>query len=162
MIACVDVDYGTSEARAACIVFDDWRSDSPVGSYTTIVKDIAPYIPGEFYKRELPCLARVLNCVAETLDVIIVDGHVWTAIDHPGLGKRLHETMPGLTVVGVAKTLFRTSPATPIIRAGSNSPLYVDEVGPVVNAVERILEMHGPYRLPTMLKKVDRLARDGV
>ena len=41
-------------------------------------------------------------------------------------------------------------------------PLYVSAVGvDLVNAADNIRRMHGPHRLPTLLKQVDGLCRAG-
>lgn len=78
----------------------------------------------------------------------------------PGLGARLLESEPGLrTVVGVAKTRFRDTPATEVLRGTSKVPLHVDEAGQHVDAARQVAAMHGPHRIPTMLRLVDRLCR---
>jgi hypothetical protein len=37
--------------------------------------------------------------------------------------------------------------------------LWVDEIGEPVGAPQRVAEMHGSFRVPTMLRQVDQLAR---
>ena len=66
-----------------------------------------------------------------------------------------------VAVVGVAKTRFAgAADAVAVCRGGSRSPLFVTAVGvDVQEAAQKVAAMHGPYRLPTLLKRVDQLAR---
>jgi len=68
----------------------------------------------------------------------------------------------GLPVIGIAKTEFAGAVhAVPVLRGISQRPLYVTAAGiDPRQAAARILAMAGPHRLPTMLKRVDRLCRD--
>jgi deoxyribonuclease V len=65
-------------------------------------------------------------------------------------------------VIGVAKTAFHASRlAVPVLRGESRRPLLVTTVGVEVHdAAACIQRMHGPSRLPTLLKRVDRLCRE--
>ncbi|MBI4524425.1 MAG: endonuclease V [Deltaproteobacteria bacterium] len=163
MIACTDVHYGESQAVAACLLFRDWPDDSPCLEVTERVEQAALYEPGRFYRRELPGLLSVIGRLVETPEVIVIDGYVWLGDEfHPGLGAYLYEAL-GRTaaVLGVAKTLFQEGPALRAIKRGrSSSPLYITAAGIDLNeASERVVEMHGEFRIPTLLKKVDRLCR---
>jgi deoxyribonuclease V len=65
-------------------------------------------------------------------------------------------------VIGVAKSLFPGAPATPLLRGDSQRPLYVSATGvDLASAADNIRRMHGPHRLPTLLKQVDGLCRAG-
>ena len=77
-----------------------------------------------------------------------------------GLGAHLHASH-GVTVVGVAKTRFASATdAVSVCRGGSRSPLYVSAAGMApAEAAKLVAAMHGPYRVPTLLKAVDALAR---
>src|SRR5205823_5903515 len=87
MIACVDVDYRGDEAAAACVLSAGWADEAPAGELVERVVGVAPYVPGQFYKRELPCLLAVLRQVAEPIDVVVIDGYVWLEDEsRPGLG----------------------------------------------------------------------------
>lgn len=47
-------------------------------------------------------------------------------------------------------------------RGTSRSPLYVTAAGmDATEAARHIAEMHGPHRIPTLLKRIDRLCREG-
>jgi deoxyribonuclease V len=162
MIACVDVDYRETGAVAACLLLRNWSDEVPVAELVETIAAVEPYEPGQFYKRELPCLLAVLRRVSEPLDVVIVDSYVWLADGTtPGMGAHLWEAL-GRTVpiVGVAKTQFLSAPAREVLRGESQRPLYVTAVGIDVETVAaRVREMHGPYRIPTALKRVDQLCR---
>jgi deoxyribonuclease V len=157
-IACVDVDYRTNGAVAAALWFRGWQADTAERQAVESFIEVADYEPGAFYRRELPCVLGVL-ALGPHADVTIVDGYVWLADGARGLGAHLHTAIGGI-VVGVAKTKFAGASAVPICRGGSRSPLFVTSVGvePDV-AAGWIASMHGPHRLPTLLKQVDTLAR---
>ena len=96
--------------------------------------------------------------------MIVIDGYVWLGDDQaPGLGAHLHRAIGGRSaVIGVAKTRFLSArPVEEVHRGSSRVPLYVTAVGLDLSESARcIREMHGPYRIPTLLKRVDRLCRD--
>jgi deoxyribonuclease V len=163
MIACTDVHYTNTHAIAACILFHDWSDTHPDLTITERVQDPAPYEPGRFYRRELPALLAVLSKFTLRPEIIIIDGYVWLGDwDHPGLGAHLHRTLGGgVAVIGVAKKLFLRGPAVQTIRRGTSArPLYVSAAGMDLNeAAARVIELHGEFRVPTLLKRVDRLCR---
>ncbi len=162
--ACVDVDYRGDDAVAACVLFGDWEDDRPAGQVVRRLQGIEPYFPGEFYRRELPCLLAVLDEVGEPLDLVVIDGYVWLADEgRPGLGARLYEALGRrVPVVGVAKTRFAGARlAVPVVRgAGVKRSLFVTAAGMDVNEAARcVAGMHGAYRLPTLLRLADALCR---
>ena len=161
MIAFVDVHYRESDATAACVLADGWSANTPLDAWTCEVAPIAPYEPGAFFKRELPCLLEVLRR-APPLGCVVIDGYVWLdASRSPGLGARLHEALGGVPVIGLAKTKWKGADfATPVPRPGSTKPLFLTCVG-VDDALARrhVAGLHGAHRLPTLVKHVDALAR---
>ena len=80
----------------------------------------------------------------------------------PGLGQHLFNALNGRTpVIGVAKSRFKGSSGIEVFRGGSKQPLYVTSAGvDLQKASEKIKRMHGNYRIPTLLKRVDLLARE--
>lgn len=161
MKACVDVDYRPAPV-AACVLFEDWTDARPADERVVRLEHAEPYVPGEFYRRELPALLRVLEGLPP-LEAVVVDGYVWLGEDRAGLGAHLYEAL-GRTVpvIGVAKTVFRAAEAVtaPVLHGDSQRPLLVTAVGvPLPIAAENIQRMHGPYRIPTLLKRVDALCR---
>jgi deoxyribonuclease V len=164
MIACVDVDYRDEGAVAACVLFRSWTDAEPAGEHICRLERVEPYQPGQFYKRELPCLLAVLEKAAQPLELVVVDGYVWLADEaRPGLGAHLYEALgKAVPVVGVAKTHFAGAKAArPVLRGDSGKPLFVTAAGVAVDEVARQVQaMHGPFRIPTLLKRVDQLCRD--
>ena len=165
MKACVDVHYLDSVAAAACVLFEDWSDANAAAEYTTLVTDVAAYESGHFFRRELPCILAVLQQVLMPLEVIIVDGYVWLGENERGLGAHLFEALDQkVPVIGVAKKRFlRATTAREVIRGDSHVPLFITAAGidPDV-AADRIRSMHGPFRIPTLLKRVDQLCRSVV
>jgi deoxyribonuclease V len=163
MIACTDVHYTNTHAVAACILFRGWSDAHSDLAITERVEDAAAYEPGQFYRRELPALLSVISKLALRPEVIIIDGYVWLGDrDHPGLGAYLHKALDeSAAVVGVAKKPFRSGPAVRSVRRGTSArPIYVSTAGMDLNeAAARIAELHGEFRIPTLLKRVDLLCR---
>jgi deoxyribonuclease V len=162
--ACVDVDYRGDDAVAGCVLFRDWADAAPAGQLAHWVRGVQAYVPGEFYRRELPCLLAVLADVAEPLELVLVDGYVWLEDEaRPGLGAHLYEALGRrVGVVGVAKTRFAAARlAVPVVRGhGATRPLFVTAAGmDVREAALAVRRMHGAHRLPTLLKAVDSLCR---
>jgi deoxyribonuclease V len=161
LLASVDVGYRGDDGWAACVLFEDWKDALPVRSLVTHVENVAPYQSGQFYLRELPCLLAVLEAAAQPLSTVVVDGYVWLGQDRrPGLGARLYEALGRKSaVIGVAKTPFHDTPAAEVLRGASHRPLWVTAAGmECQEAAEHIHEMHGTYRIPSLLKEADRLA----
>jgi deoxyribonuclease V len=163
MIACVDVDYRNDEAVAACVLLRAWGDEHAADEKVERLTRVEPYQPGQFYRRELPCLLAVLGRVAEPLEAVVVDGYVWLGDEHcPGLGAHLYEALArAVPVVGVAKSCFRSAAlARAVLRGSSRRPLYVTAAGLDAAEAARLVQgMHGPHRIPTILKRVDQLCR---
>jgi deoxyribonuclease V len=163
-IVVTDVSYTETHAMAACVEIAAWGDAIPLAEHCIRITPVEAYVPGQFYRRELPCLIGVLGCVTNALDVIVIDGYVWLdSHGKPGLGAHLYDSFAQrIPVIGVAKTRFAGATATPLVRGESHSPLYVTAAGIAQDrAVECIAAMHGKYRIPTIVKRVDRLSRDG-
>ncbi len=162
MLACVDVDYRGEGAVAACLLFRHWADGDVAGELVRRIDRVEPYEPGQFYKRELPCLLSVLADVPERLEAVVVDGYVWLRDETtPGLGGHLFEALGGTSVVGVAKTRFASATAArAVVRGGSRRPLFVTAAGMGPDdAARHVQAMHGEFRIPTLLRRVDQLCR---
>jgi deoxyribonuclease V len=162
LVVCVDVDYRGPIAVAAGVWFRSWETSEVETEVVTTLDEVAPYQPGELYRRELPCVLAVLER-GPVPEVVVVDGYVWLGPERPGLGAHLYRALGERTaVVGVAKSRFVSATDAVLVHRGdSRSPLYVTAAG--VSAEEAagwVARMHGPYRVPTMLKRVDQLARE--
>lgn len=162
-LICVDVDYREFIAVAAAVLFHEWSDEFPEKETAVPIKEVQPYQPGQFFRRELPCLVRVLDALRTRPDTVIIDGYVWLGSkDRPGLGAFLFETLSReAAVIGVAKRRFRDSTnAVEVFRGRSKSPLYVTAAGmDSSEAAGYIRSMHGIHRIPTLLKQVDHLSR---
>jgi deoxyribonuclease V len=162
MIAALDVHYDGASRRGtgAALVFDNWDDALPAAEYTAVVENVQPYVPGAFFRRELPCLLAVLAKILEPIDVLVIDGYVQLG-DQPGMGQILWEHLLGKTpVVGVAKSRFHNAEAIDVVRGESEAPLFVTAIGvDPAKAAGRIRSMHGPHRIPTLLQRVDQLSR---
>jgi deoxyribonuclease V len=165
-VAFTDVHYVGDGATAASIVAAEWSDPAPLEEHIATVPSVKPYRPGAFFERELPCLVQVLALVTVPLQVVVVDGYVdLDETGAPGLGARLHTALGGrVAVVGVAKTSFRGATfATSVLRGNSRTPLYVTARGIATTEAARLVQgMHGSHRIPTLLARVDHLARGHV
>lgn len=163
MLLCADVDYRDPGALAAGVLFARWSDEVELRSVIAPIPHVEPYEPGSFYKRELPCLRALLALIPEPLEAILIDGYVWLdAAGRKGLGAHLFDALDHkINVVGVAKTAFAGASAVPVLRGDSKHPLWVTAAGiDPAEAAAHVASMHGAFRLPTLLKKVDRLCRD--
>jgi deoxyribonuclease V len=166
MIWCMDVDYREDRAVVAGLGFRAWTDGAAAASKALALPTPGAYEPGQFYKRELPCLLALLTALApeEQPELIVVDGYVWLGqAGEKGLGAHLSDALAGrIPVVGVAKTAYQRSPfAEHVVRGEAKKPLYVTAQGlPAADAAAHVRSMAGPFRVPTLLQQVDRLCRD--
>jgi len=161
MILAVDVAYQNDTALVGGILFRDWSDPKPLEELVIPCKVEDNYIPGMFYRRELPCIASLLQHVSDKPDCIIIDGFVYLGrAKTPGLGKHLYDMLEQkVAVIGVAKTPFKDTPLScEVLRGSSKKPLYVTAAGiKEKTAKSHVQSMHGHGRIPTLLKYVDRL-----
>jgi len=163
MKVCLDVDYRKDGAVTACVGFEAWEQEAPsLERAQKSALKAGEYQSGEFYKRELPFLLEALNALATRPELIVVDGYVWLGPNRPGLGAHLHAALGGVVpVLGVAKRPFANSGALELRRGVSTDSLFISAAGvEAAQAAAWVKQMHGEHRLPTLLKRVDRLARD--
>jgi deoxyribonuclease V len=162
--ACVDVHYRRNgTARVALVAFENWQdaaSSRELVFETTVAAD---YVPGEFYRRELDPILRVLEQFLQSLEVVLVDGYCELSPDGKfGLGAHLLRATDLVdAVVGVAKTRYSTAThAIEVYRGKSVRPLLVTACGADPQwAAEKIAEMHGEHRIPTLIKLADSLSK---
>jgi len=165
MILAFDTYYFENKAKTVCLAFDNWNESEKFSIFTEILEDIKEYVPGEFYKREMPCILSLFrNLNIPDIETIIVDGFVFLD-DHNklGLGGHLYEALDcRIPVIGVAKSNFATITHNKkaLCRGESKNPLYITSIGidPDI-ATENIRNMSGNYRMPTLLKELDRLTK---
>lgn len=166
MILAIDVYYWDNQAKTVSVNFDNWEREEVLEIQEAMLTDVDPYVPGAFYKRELPCILKVLEKIdREQIDLIIVDGYV--VLDDEGklgLGAYLYyELMERIPVIGVAKKKFHSNTrlVKEVLRGESQNPLFVSSIGiDLVEAADRIQNMQGDYRMPTLLKLVDTKSKE--
>jgi exodeoxyribonuclease-5/deoxyribonuclease V len=165
MIVAVDTYYDKDKAKTVAVTFSGWKDDHFFDVFTEVINITAPYQPGEFYKRELPCIMSILYKIdLSDVEVIIIDGYV-TLDDFakPGLGAYLYASLnERIAVIGVAKTNYFSGNKMKreIYRGRSQRPLYITSAGMSVDtASELVASMHGPHRIPSLLKALDGLTR---
>jgi deoxyribonuclease V len=168
MILAFDTYYFDNKAKTVCIAFESWTNESNFKVYNEILDGIAEYTPGEFYKRELPCILSLLNKIKQeidTIELIIVDSFVYLDDEGKfGLGGHLCNALNcEIPIIGVAKTNFATidNLKKPIVRGDSIKPLFVTSIGiDLEKASELIQNMQGEFRMPTILKLLDTLTKE--
>lgn len=169
-----DVKYDDEKglAKVAALEFENFTDKVETNSYTQDCKIYSEYIPGEFYKRELPSIMLLIqnnigiSKLKDEYDTSIVDGLYMLGKDHPGLGARLKQELLNnydvdIEVIGIAKTYYKDcEQVAGIVYRGKDAikPLYVN--GSLQkNYVDIVKNMAGDYRLPYLVKQVDKLSR---
>jgi len=166
MILAFDTYYYDGKAKTICLEFQQWNQSTDFKVHTEIIDNVAEYIPGEFYKRELPCILSLLNQIdLKKVEVIIVDGFVYLDDEKKyGLGGHLYEKLnQEIPIIGVAKTNFASieKHKRSLLRGDSQKPLYVTAIGiELEDAFQKVESMAGEFRMPTLLKEMDRLTKD--
>lgn len=167
MLACLDVHYADDHVRTALVLADRWPASEALAEQVSASPGpAAAYVPGRFYERELPYLVAALAQTSlDALHVVVVDAHVWLDGERPGLGAHLYAALGScVPVVGVGKQRYRDqASARAVLRGHSRAPLYVTAAGLDVDlAALAVQSMHGEHRVPTLLRRVDQLARGTV
>lgn len=160
--ACFDVYYYKDYAKSCCVVFEKCEGEIILSDYSEVIREINEYVPGQFYRRELPCILSVFRKVREDIDLLITDSFVWLEGGKKGLGAYLYKALDyKIPVIGVAKTYFKNAENyLEVYRGKSMDPLYVSSVGIELSiAAEFIKNLDGEYRIPWTLKLVDKLSR---
>ena len=165
MILALDVHYREHEAKAVGVLFN-WDDEQPNQIIIEIIKAVDDYVPGEFYKRELPCLLKVIeNVIIQELEVIIIDGHIYTDNQGEfGLGGKLWECLnKQIPVIGVAKSPFYSNKETvqEVFRGASDKPLFISAIDYNLDvAAANVKKMKGKYRIPTLLRTLDGITKN--
>lgn len=166
MILAFDTYYFDGKAKTVCLEFTEWNQSENFKVHTEIIDNVAEYIPGEFYKRELPCILSLLNQIdLKKIEAIVVDGFVYLDDEKKyGLGGHLYEKLnQEIPIIGVAKTNFASieKDKRSLFRGDSSKPLYVTAIGiELDDAFQKVESMAGEFRMPTLLKEMDRLTKE--
>ena len=163
MILAIDVHYENSRGVAAGVAFEHWEAQTPTSTYISHIDGVSEYIPGQFFKRELPCILQLIREYSLTPATVVIDGYVYLDDKNkPGLGKYLYDELQGsASVIGVAKTAFTgISSENELYRGNSKRPLYITCEGePLAEARKHIASMFGKHRIPFLLKQADQLSK---
>jgi deoxyinosine 3'endonuclease (endonuclease V) len=165
MIFAFDVAYNENNiAQAVGIGFEKWTDERPKVIHKEFIIGLESYTPGEFYKRELPCIEKILGKLdLGTIDTMIIDGYVYLDNGRPGLGAHLFNKLDQkIPIIGIAKTAFENNSIyiREIKRGQSTKPLYISAAGILLDdAAVLIQKMDGNYRIPTLLSKLDQLTK---
>lgn len=166
MIFALDTYYFDNKAKTVALGFSDWSNSIEKENYSEILENIEEYKSGEFYKRELPCILSLISKIdLKKIEFIIVDGYVFVDDNSKlGLGGFLYEELnKKIPIIGVAKTDFisLTKNKISLLRGKSKNPLFISSIGVELNeAVKRIKQMNGENRIPTLLKRLDKLTKE--
>lgn len=165
----IDASYKEDSAYTVGVIFSSWDETEPEEIIDSTIKNPGPYIPGEFYKRELKCILELIKKInLHEYDTIIIDGFIWIKKDGElteGLGAKLwmelKEQYPDLSIIGVAKSPFSDciNYSQPVYRGTGITPLYVQGIGNRIDnrrAASIIKRMGGSYKLPDLLKILDK------
>jgi len=175
MILALDSYYKEDICNTSLVLFANVESQIPIYTDTIFTKVKSKYIPGEFYKRELPGIKKILFKLKldhpeywSSINMIIVDSFITLKTEDKewdGLGKHLYNTLAEdekKIIVGVAKSNFGECDKISelVYRGTSKTPLYVQSTNDNKVAAMTIQMMYGKYRIPNMLKEVDKLSRN--
>jgi deoxyribonuclease V len=162
--AAVDVHYRRETATTALVEFSDFSSCSISRSLIQACDISAPYIPGKFYLRELPCILKILKKAKRHYKIIIIDGFVF--LRKPmvfGLGGYLAKALNYQTaIIGVAKNhLNQAQGFVEVTRGSSSRPLFVSACNMEPETAGALIKhMYGRFRIPYILKITDKLSRN--
>jgi len=164
-ILAIDVYYRAENAKAVGVIFN-LEDAKPAEVIIEYIEGVGDYVPGEFYKRELPCIKRIFEVVnLDIVEAIIIDGHMYVDnVGNFGLGGYALQLLKNkVPVIGVAKSSFYANKETvaQVFRGKSKNPLYVSAIGMELNiATDLIKNMRGAYRIPDILKELDRITKE--
>lgn len=161
----VAVHFDGAQANAAAATFDDWEAAEATKTYVSRIDHVEKAVRGELDLRELPCVMQLLREHKLEPELIVIDGFVHLDVDEtPGLGQHLYQALGGgVPVVGVSKKSLPGLPAQfEVFREDETPPLVITCAGINIGAAKaRVRAMHGRKRVPTLIKLVARLAKNG-
>ena len=174
MILAFDTYYCDGYSYTVCGAFESWNSEKVKFFVSNRRKGIdAEYIPGELYKRELPCIMQCLSHIKiDNVTSMVVDGFAWVVDEEgnqvPGLGKILQDAVlkeygKNISVIGIAKNPYhkKIPNCEEVYRGISKKPLYVTctENAFVNHYAINVELMFGEFRIPDIIKSIDTKTR---
>lgn len=166
MVLAFDTYYYENKAKTVCLSFKDWNLEENYKIFSETISQVEEYVSGEFYKRELPCILSLLSKIdLNDVDLIIIDVFGFLNDENKfGLGAYLYKTLDEkIPIIGVAKRDFASIEKNrrKIFRGVSKNPLFITSIGIDLNlASKKIEEMKGEYRIPNLLKELDKLTKE--
>ena len=166
MILAFDTYYFDNKAKTVALTFKHWEDSIVQNIFSEVLENVEEYTSGEFYKRELPCILSLIKKLnPEEIELIVIDGFVFLNDDFKkGLGAYLYNSLnQKVPIIGVAKTDFISlnSNKRLLLRGESKNPLYITAIGIDLDiATSNIQLMHGEYRIPTLLKRLDMITKE--
>ena len=91
----IDVGYHDTGATAAGVLFENWNDARPHKEIRAKITEVAEYESGQFYKRELPCIAKLLRLVKVESDTIACQLYAMDRFD-------LRKQVPTTIVIKIA------------------------------------------------------------
>ena len=174
ILLALDSYYKDDICNTSLVVFNK-DEGVPIYQDTIYTKVTSKYVPGEFYKRELPGIKKILKKLIkehpdiwDSVHAIIVDGYIKLKSgdkEWDGLGGHLWNYLikngQHKIIYGIAKSKFGDCDqiSYKILRGTSKNPLYVQTTAAPIIVLHTVKYMYGKYRIPTMLKLVDQLSR---
>lgn len=178
MLLALDSYYLGDVCNTSLVIFENNPYSSIYYTDTVYTDVTSEYVPGKFYKRELPGIKVILKKLIRehpelwtNVNAIIVDSFVRLKSqdkEWDGLGQHLYDWLESIgqhkIVWGVAKTKFGDCDKISrlVYRGVSKNPLYVQSTGDIEVAAETIKNLGNafdPVRIPNVLKHVDQLSR---
>src|SRR5262245_51848061 len=105
MMACIDTYHNSRCSRTGIVLFANWTDSCAVREFVCERSD-APtdYLPGQFFRRELPCIVQAREAFDNAASILVIDGYVW--LDRhgkKGLGAFVYDALgESISVIGVA------------------------------------------------------------
>lgn len=161
----IAVHFDGAQAQAAAVAFEAWDAPEATKTYVSHIAQVEKPARGELDLRELTCVMQLLREHRLEPELVLIDGFVHLdAEETPGLGEHLFHALGGSTpVIGVSKTgRPGLSAQFEVMREEEAKPLVVTCAGVDIGAAKvRVRAMHGRKRVPTLMKLVARLAKNG-
>ena len=83
MIGVFDVGYADDAAVVGCVSLAEFEDVFPVDEWLVEVRPVGPYVPGQFWMRELDPLLRGVAAATGDLSVCVIDAYVDLGEDPP-------------------------------------------------------------------------------
>lgn len=161
-ILALDVAYKGSQYKGVGIVFSEWTQGEPSEVIEIKGRNNAPYIPGEFWKKEVPILKELCKNL-DQIKTIIVDGFLEVLDDrteelNSSFYEHLMKELKGWKgqVIGIAKSDFgETGKKGYALRwERGGKPLWIQWKNGK-DPTKNLKEMKGDKRLPDLLQFLD-------